>query len=179
VSVEPDARVWNLLDENRHTHRCAFWLLRGAVADRPMRVAGSTYSTRSTPLRKASDTDTHTSGRQSYTFEQIQAVTKLSFSALLIDCEGCIESLFSGAPHVPLSQLLQGVQTIILEADMPTGAPDCAFYCVQYSTWIAKFDSVGLKLTHQEQDPVYRKIFHYVFQRVQRNSTYSTLPAAI
>ncbi|KAJ1424702.1 hypothetical protein B484DRAFT_398180 [Ochromonadaceae sp. CCMP2298] len=169
VSVEPDPQVWNLLDENRHTHRCSFWLLRGAVAEGPVRVTGSMYSTRSVHSKASADTGGG-SGRQSYTFERIQQVTNLSFTALLIDCEGCIESLFSGC--APLPQLLQGVRTIMLEGDMPKGAPDCAYNCVDYSTWIAKFDSMGLKLTHSEQDPVYKKIFHYVFQR---NSTVPAL----
>jgi hypothetical protein len=171
--------VWNLLDENRITHSCNFWLLRGVVADQPAIVSGTFYSTRSIPKHGGTKpnptkyghdrcpTGKHSSAdstKQHYTFQELQAVTGLTFSALLIDCEGCIETLFAGNT-VPLRQLLASVRTIILEADMPIGAADCEHHCVDYAKWVTMFAEIGLKVVHKEQDPVYPKIFHYVFQR--------------
>jgi FkbM family methyltransferase len=182
VSVEPDYRVWNLLDENAKAHNCHFWLLRGAVSDRPVTIDGTFYSTRSiaAPSKthrargwhgqdRCNDLDAHSRiplepPKSSYTYEELQAVTKLRFTALLIDCEGCIESLFAGN-SVSLDKLLQDVNTIILEADMPVGALDCTHDCVDYAVWIAKFAAMGLAMVETVQDPVYPKIFHYVFQR--------------
>jgi hypothetical protein len=175
--------VWNLLDENRHTHNCHFWLLRGAVSDRPVNINGIFYSTRSVPIngsrgakgwlgpqdlctaeQKLPASSQPTSIKRSYTYEEIQEVAKLRFTALLIDCEGCITSLFAGN-SAPLGELLRDVQTIILEADMPVGALDCTQDCVDYTVWIAKLKEIGLEVVDTVQDPVYPKIFHYVFQR--------------
>lgn len=175
--------MWNLLDENRHRHNCHFWLLRGAVSDRPVTIDGTFYSTRSVAVnatrgvkgwqgpqdRCTTDQNLSVSGKtlstkRSYTYEEIQDVTKLRFTALLIDCEGCIDSLFAGNV-APLGELLKDVKTIILEADMPVGAQDCTHDCVDYAVWIAKLKDLGLEVVETVQDPVYPKIFHYVFQR--------------
>jgi hypothetical protein len=177
--VEPDYRVWNLLDENRHTHNCHFLLLRGAVSDRPVTIDGTFYSTRSVAVKATRGakgwqgpqdrctTDQNLSAmspKRSYTYEEIQEVTKLRFTALLIDCEGCIDSVFAGNV-APLGELLKDVKTIVLEADMPVGAQDCTHDCVDYAVWIAKLKAIELEVVETVQDPVYPKIFHYVFQR--------------
>jgi hypothetical protein len=153
--------VWNLLDENRQQHYCNFWLLRGVIGPQPVSVAGTLYSTRTIP---AGLPKLQSQGRQAYTFEEIQSVTNITLTALLIDCEGCIETLFEGNKK-PFGELIKGLRTIILEADMPIGAGDCMHDCVDYQKWIIKFESEGLKLVHAVQDKVYKKIFHYVFQR--------------
>lgn len=102
--------------------------------------------------------------RQHYTLEEIQRVTNITLSALLIDCEGCIESMFAGNSQT-LSAVLSKINTIILEADMPVGAPDCEHNCVDYSKWVSLFESIGLKVVFKQQDPMYTRIYHYVFRR--------------
>lgn len=99
VSVEPDASVWNLLDENRRTHNCDFWLLRGVISDRPAVAAaaeGVGYATRAedAPLVAPSAFNS----REHYTLRQIQQTLNMTFTALLIDCEGCIGALFRDEP---------------------------------------------------------------------------------
>ena len=183
--------MWNLLDENRRTHKCNFWLLRGVIGSQPAEVSGTFYSTRTvskseTPkngvglsgaksafkadinglacgTQPNADADAVTLSKQHYTFEEIQSTTHLKFTALLIDCEGCIETMFSNTTS--LATQLSSVNTIILEADMPIGAEDCTRDCVDYSKWVADFASMGLKVVYKEQDPVYVKIYHYVFKR--------------
>lgn len=103
--------------------------------------------------------------KQHYSFEEIQSVTNVTFTALLIDCEGCIESMFAGNVQ-PMPVLLRNIRTIILEADMPIGAPDCTHNCVDYAKWIDLFESVGLKTVYKQQDPIYTRIYHYVFRRM-------------
>ena len=92
--------------------------------------------------------------------ESIQSITNLTVTALLIDCEGCIETLFMGNQQ-SLEQLLRGVNTIILEADMPIGALDCS----DYASSIVKFKKLGLNVVYKQQDPIYKKIYHDVFRR--------------
>ena len=200
ISVEPDSSVWNLLDENRRRHRCNFWLLRGVVADQPAVAAsaagalgGGLYSTRTLP-RKESPGDRLRLGHRSYGLQELQAATNISLTALLIDCEGCIQRLFRSPrdaesapgqhnnnlltdsvgvekkePSYPtvdeVRRLLHGVHTIILEADMPRGAQDCHFDCVDYSKWEALFNEAGLQTVSRSPDPIYRAIIHYVFRR--------------
>jgi hypothetical protein len=174
VGVEPDNRVWNLLDHNRNIHSCNFWLLRGVVAERPAVISGTFYSTRAVSGNKTGGTVVDNCGEKTsnykfpskhhYTYSELQNITALRFTALLIDCEGCIETLFAGN-GLPLSELLRDVRTVILEADMPVGAADCTHDCVNYVKWVDSFKAVGLRVVYQMQDPIYSKIQHYVFQR--------------
>lgn len=172
------------MDENRREHNCNFWLLRGVIADQPAVISGTFYSTRASsagrgtkphrtsalaprdrcPQHKSSNRQGSVLPKQHYTFAEIQNVTSLQFSALLIDCEGCIETAFLGNAE-PLSSLLKNVNTVILEADMPLGAADCQQDCVDYAKWVTAFSSAGLNQVQKTQDPVYTKIYHYVFQR--------------
>ena len=41
------------------------------------------------------------------------------------------------------SRLLRSVQTIVLEGDMPIGAPDCAENCVDYALYVSKLGDAG------------------------------------
>jgi hypothetical protein len=176
--------VWNLLDENRRSHKCNFWLLRGVVGDQPVDIAGTFYSTRTvgkSNLKRSSRLTKHPGAtrcptsdgsvrrseqlsKEYYTYEELQTITKFQFSALLIDCEGCIETLFRGNTS-SLGNMLRLVNVIILEADMPVGAADCTHDCVDYSKWIHTFSSIGLHVIHKEKDRIYPKIYHYVFLR--------------
>lgn len=169
VSVEPDHRVWNILDENRVSHNCNFWIVRGVIGDSPMEISGKMYSSRSSVRdsqkgAKRDKCEVAGPGYEYYTFTDIQSVTKLNFTALLIDCEGCIETMFRGS-KLPLCSLIENVNTIILEADMPVDAADCEYDCVDYDKWIRRFNSCGLQTIVKKKDPVFSKIYHMVFQR--------------
>ena len=48
---------------------------------------------------------------------------------------------------------------------MPIGALDCTHDCVDYTQWIKDFAEAGLKVVFKQQDPVFTKIYHYVFKR--------------
>lgn len=190
ISVEPDQSVWNLIDENRRRHRCNFWLLRGVVGySAAITVSaagaaggGSMYATRTRNVPQTAK-DINKLGYRSYTFAQIQNETGIAITALLIDCEGCIEQLFRHDPApivehqrhhhttsedsyaTTLVELLQGVHTIILEGDMPLTARDCKFNCVNYTLWEQRFNAAGLRTIQKQPDPIYHSIVHYVFQR--------------
>jgi hypothetical protein len=150
ISVEPDQRSWHALTFNRHTHNCNFWLVQGVISDVPVTVATKGYATRT---KRVLEPYNHTrSERESFTFEEIQTITGLQLTALMIDCEGCIETLFLGNGNKTLNELLQHVNTIILEGDMPIGAPDCSANCVNYSAWHERFELAGLKLVEKMQE---------------------------
>jgi hypothetical protein len=101
------------------------------------------------------------------TYEEIQKETKLRFTALLIDCEGCINNLFRGYDTSPalLAKTLEAVEVIILEGDMAIRTPTCRNDCVDYSVWKENFHSMGFRIVRQQSDPEFPFIFHYVFQR--------------
>ena len=218
ISVEPDYRVWNILDENRRTHNCNFWLLRGVISNHSVSIDGNFYSTRS--IVSNSNISTINSynnkqmkqsqysrdncnqnnlisnsnkninnnnnnnnilleqSKQYYTIEEIQYVTNITLTVLLIDCEGCINNLFynnnnnnknnnnnNNNNNKSICNIIKNIKTIILEADMPIGSPDCAYDCVDYSLWKEIFSTCGLRIVYNSQDPVFPKIYHYVFQR--------------
>lgn len=167
VAVEPDASVWHLLARNVNSHFCSGWILRGVVSNEGHVVSPQSYGTRAHKSRP----EVAEAKSAFVTFEQLQEAISSRFTALLIDCEGCIDNLFAGSDNqtVPnttvLGQMLRDVRTIILEADMGRNAPDCYADCVDYSAWINRFEGLGYRKVHQEVDPSYWFIAHYVFQR--------------
>lgn len=178
VSVEPDSTVWNLLAFNRQIHTCNFWTYRGVISNQSAVVAPASYATRAVASKPSTatppttiDTITPTSpttpSNHFMTYEKIQQETKLQFTALLIDCEGCINHLFRGYDSSPtlLATTLQSVEVIILEGDMAMRTPTCKQDCVDYAVWIEIFHSMGFRIIHQQSDPEFPFIFHYVFQR--------------
>eukprot|EP01033_Poteriospumella_lacustris_P007661 gene7661-5508_t len=175
LTVEPDHRVWDQLEENRASHKCSFWLLRGVIGTEPVIIEGSSYATRSVQGKGHLKSPVHTNCgyhpdprstvmNTVYTFEQIQVVTQMTFSALLIDCEGCIDFMFRGNTR-PLSEVLANVRTILLEGDMPIGAPDCTVNCVDYDKWVNEFVAIGFVVAEKNQDKKYPWIYHYAFVR--------------
>lgn len=166
ISVEPDKDVWNLLVENSFSHFCNYWLVRGVISDRPSVVSSGLYATRTTGATKriGGETGNAKISKSFFTFNEIQELTNLRVSVLLIDCEGCINYLFNGN-GVALKDLLIDVRLIILEGDMSIKSKDCRFECVDYDKWENTFNSVGFITARKIVDPVFPSIFHYVFHR--------------
>lgn len=161
VAVEPDSSVWHLLAHNQQQHRCSFWVMRGVVSNQGHSLSPHSYGTRT---QKTGPRGANLS------FREIQKAVGLRFNALLIDCEGCIDSLFlEGDESQPsletIRESLKDVHTIILEADMSHLAPDCYKDCVHYEQWTERLQALGFEKVHQQADPRFWFIFHYVFQR--------------
>jgi hypothetical protein len=165
--VEPDFSVWHILAHNQQSHHCAFWTVRGVVSNQPHNLSPQSYGTRAIAGWAKNDNSS------AYVdLKRLQEVTKLRFTTLLIDCEGCIDSLFwednirgRDLQLQRLQNALESVRTVILEADMGKDAPDCYSHCVDYDLWDQRFRSLGFTKVHQERDPRFRFIFHYVYQR--------------
>lgn len=116
----------------------------------------------------------------------LQNAVNMSFTAILIDCEGCIEQLFALPPtqrtaddtsvssELDISEthanyvrtMLKNVKTIIIETDMKQNTPHCQHDCVNYHKWFALLVRLGFKQTHSVRDVVYSFIDHVVFSRV-------------
>ena len=177
IAVEPDESVWSSLVQNRHDHNCDFWLLRGVVADRePHIVTAQSYGTRtffddddiSTSLSLSKVKDTSSSPRAAFSLADVQSLTKLQLTALVIDCEGCIDSMLP-SDLAELCQALVHVRTIVLEGDMPMReiAPgsDCERACTNYTAWEERFNKLGFSTTVAEVDDMFPWIINYAFGR--------------
>jgi hypothetical protein len=172
VVVEPDENVWYLLALNRLTHHCSFWIYRGIISQYAMSIAHGSYDTRTIPVTNKNKPDSSFSSTalNSMTIHQIQKELNLTFSVLLIDCEGCIQSLFEHAhdetnSFLKWKQEMSHVKTIILEGDMSFRSPFCFSNCIDYKPWIVKFLAIGFHLVSQVADPEFADIVHYVLQR--------------
>lgn len=131
------------------------------------RAGGGGYATRTLPraagLQQAADIATSVSH---WTLDSLSVITGLRFDTLIIDCEGCIQSLLPlNATRATFARLLRNIKTIVLEGDMPMGAPDCADACVDYAAWTAKFEEAGFALAETTPEPLYPFIMYYVYIR--------------
>lgn len=144
VAVEPDEAVWAPLLWNRHSHHCASWLFRGVVADRDLapptpeergraKLVGAAAAAAGAGARGA---------RPHLTYSELQAATGLNFTAIVVDCFGCVDSLFRGN-RGSLCELLSGVRTVVLRGDVSADDPGCRAGCVDYSLWEALFSALG------------------------------------
>jgi FkbM family methyltransferase len=164
VVVEPDKNVEFILKYNQFIHSCSFWTFNGLISNSSSYVvqAGS-YDTR-TMRRSDSESNLRTVNESvvsTISFEKLQELLNLQFTAILIDCEGCIQQLFQGS----LDILLKTVKTILLEADMSTNSHSCASNCVDYRFWIKKFIAAGFTVVHRQTDNAFPDIGHYVLKR--------------
>ena len=98
------------------------------------------------------------------TFEDVERQLGRPIDTLLIDCEGCIESLLEGQLHI-----LRGIRLIIMEEDM--------FPFVNYNKWWKVLQREGFKQIWRVHDTYdsrpngkyawwSTKMFHSVWHRV-------------
>lgn len=161
VSVDPDISVWPALELNRYTHKCGGWLVRGVISDRGVTtVEENGYATRAVAKDAGRGPNLL---KTSFTLNEIQNITGLHLTALIIDCEGCLPFLFQGASSI--RDALANIRVILMEGDMPKGAPDCKHDCVDYIAWENKFADAGFTMIEKEQDKLFPWIYNYVFEK--------------
>jgi hypothetical protein len=165
VVVEPDRNVWNLLNLNRIVHQCNFLLYRGVVASESMVLESASYDTRTIKKTRQSTVNANTS-LEATPFHKLEDMLGWNFTALLIDCEGCIEPLFKTyVANNQLAAVLKNVRVIVLEADMSDQSPSCFAACVDYKKWIDLLATIGFGVVHFEFDRQFADIIHYVLDR--------------
>ena len=110
VSVEPDVRVHEALEQNMKTNGCNFHILKGVVSRTPVELAEiDSYGGYGTTSVKAD-----TSSIPSFTLEEVESMYGLTFNTVVADCEGFLEQFMDENP-----KLYTQLNLIIFEKDYP------------------------------------------------------------
>lgn len=114
VVVEPDQRVWAALEYNRSINQCAFQILKGYVSKEKLSL--KPHPTHGEASQSILDPK---SKEKVYSLEDAQVMVSKPFTALIADCEGCLERFLD---HYP--DLLLQLRFILFESDYPD---DCDY----------------------------------------------------
>lgn len=159
VSVEPDTSVYEDLLANRKSHNCNFHAVLGVVSSVPMSMMHNgpkSYATMTVEAAKHSRRG-HTHLLPSISASQLQERLALRFSVVLVDCEGCIDTLFKHN-----KALLDQVRLVLLEEDG-------ALQRREYDTWYGRFRDAGFRCVWRlrETYPMWwsRRIMHSAWSR--------------
>ena len=110
VSVEPDERVWNCLEQNIKNNGCNVNLIKGVISNKKLVLT----NTDSYNGYAAETIESDNTNLVNYTLDQIQAKYNLKFNVLVADCEG-----FLGKFLEENSILYEQLDKIIFETDNP------------------------------------------------------------
>mmetsp|Transcript_19857 Transcript_19857/g.35746 ORF Transcript_19857/g.35746 Transcript_19857/m.35746 type:complete len:318 (+) Transcript_19857:57-1010(+) len=146
VAVEPDPMVWDVWKKNVEAHGCAANQLMQVVGNVNRTQQGENhYGTRFSLSDANMPSFVDIEPGSAVAFSEVERKFNLKFDTLLIDCEGCIKYFLEDNPGV-----LEGINTILLEADMGiyqgTSAPDCGNNCVNYDSIIADLQKQGFSI---------------------------------
>ena len=111
IVVEPDARVWDALERNKHANKCEFHIIKGFVSSKKLGLTNVDYYYGGYGATFVEQTD---SIIPSYTMNEIKEKYNLSFNVLVADCEGFLEMFFDENPS-----FYDTLRLIIFEADYP------------------------------------------------------------
>ena len=109
VVVEPDERVWKVLEENMIQNECNFHIVKGFVSNTPMNLINHTNDLYATTSIKSVS-----SSIKSYTLNEIETMYNLKFNTLVADCEGFLEQFFDENPH-----FYEQLNLVMFEKDFP------------------------------------------------------------
>lgn len=106
VVVEPDKRVWDVLDKNRFNHFCEFKIVKGAISNKKLSL----------------NDDKEYNGLACFTEENENGdvpIYQLSdfdynFNVLIADCEGFLETFYDEN-----KELFKNLRLILFEKDRP------------------------------------------------------------
>jgi FkbM family methyltransferase len=110
VVVEPDQRVWKLLEENMIANDCNFHIIKGFVSKTTLDLTNE----HNDDLYATTSIKSTSSSIKSYTLEEVETMFDLKFNTLVADCEGFLEQFFDENPH-----FYEQIFLIIFEKDMP------------------------------------------------------------
>ncbi len=137
ISVEPDYKVHRYLLANRDAHCCAFHVVQGTVATRPLVLnrASRGYNQRTRP---ASPNASSASGAlPNFDVAQVERAVGHRINAALIDCEGCMDYVLS-------DDLLSRLELLLIEEDQRD--------VVDYPAWHAKLRARGFRRAWYAKD---------------------------
>jgi FkbM family methyltransferase len=108
VVVEPDTRVWDVLEKNKKMNNCGFNIVKGFISNKKLCLTNLDANYETTSV------ETDNTDIPSYTLLEIEEKYNLNFNALVADCEGFLEIFFDENP-----ELYDKLDIIIFEADCP------------------------------------------------------------
>jgi len=106
IVVEPDSDVWETLEKNKKNIESQYKIVKGVISNKKMSFQKNGYAT--SQVADEASTVPH------YTFNQIREMVDMPFTALVADCEGCIEHFLNEN-----TEILKTLRIILLEEDMP------------------------------------------------------------
>jgi FkbM family methyltransferase len=111
VVVEPDNRVWNVLEKNKTNNNCKFNIVKGFISNKKLdltnlNVCHGGYG--------ATFVENNNTKIPSYSLDEIKNKYNLNFNVLVADCEGFLELFFDENP-----EFYDSLRLIIFEADYP------------------------------------------------------------
>jgi len=110
VSVEPDQRVWEALENNMKTNDCSFNIIKGFISNKKMSLENLDcwYGYGSSSVEDTNSTI------PSFTLEYAEQLVGKQFDTVVADCEGFLEQFFNENPR-----MYSQIKTIIFEKDYP------------------------------------------------------------
>jgi FkbM family methyltransferase len=108
VVVEPDSRVWDILETNKKVNNCNFNIVKGFISNKKLGLTNLDANYGTTSI------ETDETNIPSYTLSEIEQKYNLKFNVLVADCEGFLETFLDENP-----QLYDELDLIIFEADYP------------------------------------------------------------
>ena len=103
--VEPDERVWDALELNKHLNMCKFNIVKGFISNKKLALTGRGYDT--------CCFESCATKIPSYTLDEIKKKYDIQdFNVLVADCEGFLEVFFDENPT-----FCNNLRLIIFEAD--------------------------------------------------------------
>lgn len=106
VSVEPDCRVWNALENNMKRNNCNFNIIKGFISKKKLSLTNLQTGYGATSI------ENEKSDLMSYTLEEVEQMFNLKFNVLIADCEGFLGHFLEENP-----KLYEELRMIIFEAD--------------------------------------------------------------
>lgn len=108
VVVEPDSRVWDVLEKNKNINNCNFNIVKGFISNKKLDLTNLDANYGTTSI------ETDDTNIPSYTLSEIEQKYNLKFNVLVADCEGFLETFFDENP-----EFYDKIDLIIFEADYP------------------------------------------------------------
>jgi hypothetical protein len=146
VSVDPDPSVLRALLNNRKAHRCNFHVWAGVISETPLRFKFSHTLYASATESASSANAVLPEAPRIADFRAMEDRIGARFTVLLIDCEGCMDFVFSGKN----AQLLHQVRVVLLEEDGPTkklqrGSRWNVTAAEYYGSWFRRLKAAGFE----------------------------------
>jgi len=147
VVVEPDSRVWEVLEKNRDRNNCEFEIVKGTISKTPQKIIMN-----SRKFDDNNDWATYCEDSSNTTIQNYDLPNK-PFNVLVADCEGFLETFYREN-----MELFMRLRCIIIEKDRRE-------HC-NYEYLESEFLRLGFQIVYKDISDG----FHTVYQRICTNT---------